>query len=51
MKNTDLKYKIGLALSGGGAKGFAHAGVLQALQERGVRPDVIAGTNVNLSLA
>jgi len=45
MKNKDLKYKIGLALSGGGAKGFAHAGVLQALEERGLRPDVIAGTS------
>jgi len=45
MKNTDLKYKIGLALSGGGAKGFAHAGVIQALEELGIRPDVIAGTS------
>jgi len=45
MKNTDLKYKIGLALSGGGAKGFAHAGVIQALEERGIHPDVIAGTS------
>lgn len=45
MKHVDLKYKIGLALSGGGAKGFAHAGVIQALEERGLRPDVIAGTS------
>ncbi|MDD4713318.1 MAG: patatin-like phospholipase family protein [Bacteroidales bacterium] len=45
MKNTDFKYKIGLALSGGGAKGFAHAGVIRALEERGIRPDVIAGTS------
>lgn len=41
----DLKYKVGLALSGGGAKGFAHAGVIQALEERGIYPDVIAGTS------
>lgn len=39
------KYKIGLVLSGGGAKGFAHAGVLQALEEAGIRPDIIAGTS------
>jgi NTE family protein len=45
MKNSDLKYRVGLALSGGGAKGFAHAGVIQALEERGIRPDVIAGTS------
>ncbi|MCE7700210.1 MAG: patatin-like phospholipase family protein [Methanobacterium paludis] len=45
MNNTDFRYKIGLVLSGGGAKGFAHAGVIQALEERGIRPDVIAGTS------
>ncbi|WP_200814380.1 patatin-like phospholipase family protein [Parabacteroides sp. Marseille-P3160] len=38
-------YKIGLALSGGGAKGFGHLGILQALNERGIFPDVIAGTS------
>ena len=42
---TNKKYKIGLVLSGGGAKGFAHAGVLQALEEAGIRPDIIAGTS------
>jgi NTE family protein len=40
-----MRYKIGLALSGGGAKGFAHAGVIQALEERGIHADVIAGTS------
>lgn len=40
-----LPYKVGLALSGGGAKGFAHAGVIKALEERGIRPDVISGTS------
>ena len=39
------KYKIGLALSGGGAKGFAHCGALQALEEFGLKPEVIAGTS------
>lgn len=39
------KYPLGLALSGGGAKGFAHLGVLQALEEKGLRPDIISGTS------
>lgn len=39
------KYKIGLVLSGGGARGFAHLGVLQALNEGGIYPDVISGTS------
>ena len=38
-------YRIGLVLSGGGARGFAHAGALQALEEMGVRPDAIAGVS------
>lgn len=37
--------KIGLALSGGGARGFAHIGVLKALEEMGVKVDRIAGTS------
>ena len=46
MKNSDThKYKLGLALSGGGAKGFAHIGVFQALEERGIKPDIISGTS------
>lgn len=36
---------IGLALSGGAAKGFAHLGVLQAMEESGYRPDCISGTS------
>lgn len=39
------KYRIGYALSGGGAKGFAHAGAIKALEEKNIRPDVIAGTS------
>lgn len=38
-------YRIGAALSGGGARGFAHIGVLQALDESGVRPDIVAGVS------
>ena len=40
-----MKYNIGLVLSGGGARGFAHLGVLQALNEAGIFPDVISGTS------
>jgi len=39
------KYKIGLVLSGGGARGFAHLGVIKALNEAGIYPDVISGTS------
>jgi len=38
--------KIGLALGSGGARGWCHIGVLQALDEIGVRPDVVAGTSM-----
>ncbi len=37
--------KIGLALSGGGARGFAQIGVLKVLAEHGIKFDVIAGTS------
>ena len=38
-------YRLGLALSGGGAKGLAYVGVFKFLEERGIRPDVIVGTS------
>jgi len=38
--------KIGLALGGGAARGWAHIGVLKALQKAGIKPDVIAGTSI-----
>lgn len=41
-----MKYKLGLALSGGGARGYAHLGALKAMNERGIFPDVISGTSV-----
>ena len=37
--------KIGLALSGGGARGAAHIGVLKVLEKQGIRVDCIAGTS------
>ncbi len=38
--------KIGLVLSGGGAKGLAHIGVIKVLEEAGIRPDYISGTSM-----
>jgi NTE family protein len=38
--------KIGLVLSGGGAKGFAHIGVLKVLEEAGLKIDYIGGTSM-----
>lgn len=43
--------KIGLALSGGGARGFAHVGVLKALDELGIRPSIIAGVSAGSVVA
>lgn len=39
------KVRRGLALSGGGAKGFAHIGVLLAFERFGIRPDIISGVS------
>lgn len=38
-------YKVGMALSGGGAKGIAHLGVLKVLEERGIEVDHISGVS------
>ncbi|MFC8682020.1 patatin-like phospholipase family protein [Microbacterium ureisolvens] len=37
--------RLGLTLSGGGAFGAAHVGVLQVLEERGIRPGIVTGTS------
>jgi NTE family protein len=39
------KYNIGLVLSGGGARGFAHLGLIQALNDSGIFPEIISGTS------
>lgn len=41
-----MERKIGLALGSGAARGWAHIGVLRALAEAGVVPDIICGTSV-----
>jgi len=41
----EKKYKIGLALSGGGIRGLCHAGVLQAMEELNIQPEIISGVS------
>lgn len=41
-----MKRKLGLALSAGGARGIAHIGFLQALDEEGIRPDYVSGSSM-----
>ena len=43
--------RVALVLGGGGLKGFAHIGVLRALEERGIAPDVYAGTSIGALIA
>ena len=42
---AEKKHKIGIALSGGGIKGLCHAGALKALEEYGIKPDIISGAS------
>ena len=48
---SDERNKIGLALSGGGAKGIAHAGVLKFLDEQQIQVDTLAGTSAGAIVA
>ncbi len=45
-ENTTAKPKIGLALSGGSAHGFAHIGVIKYLEELGIEVDYVTGTSM-----
>ena len=47
----DKKPKIGISLSGGGMRGMAHLAILQALEEYGLRPDVMSGTSAGAIVA
>ena len=47
----DRPPKIGLVLSGGGARGFAHIGVLRVLERFGIEVDALAGTSMGAILA
>jgi len=42
---VNKKYNLGLALSGGGARGFAHPGALKAIEDFGLSPEIISGTS------
>jgi NTE family protein len=46
MTSPPVKRRLGLALSGGATRGFAHIGVLQAFEENGIRPDYLSGTSI-----
>ena len=46
-----MQYELGMVLSGGGARGLVHVGVLQALAENGVEPQVLAGTSAGAIVA
>ena len=39
-------YKFGIALSGGGARGIVHIGVLEALHKYGIRPEIVSGASM-----
>nr|WP_315246293.1 patatin-like phospholipase family protein [uncultured Albidiferax sp.] len=43
--------RVGLALGGGAARGFAHVGVVQVLEEAGIRPDLVVGTSAGSLVA
>ena len=43
--------KFGLALGGGAARGFAHVGVIQVLEEAGIKPDLVVGTSAGSVVA
>ena len=43
--------RLGLALGGGAARGFAHVGVIQVLEEAGIRPVVVTGTSAGSLVA
>lgn len=45
------KYNIGIALSGGGVRGFAHIGALRAFEDVGIKPDIIAGVSAGSIVA
>lgn len=46
MQTKSKKYTFGIALSGGGARGIVHIGVLEALHKYGIRPEIISGASM-----
>ena len=43
---STVAQKVGLVMSGGGAKGAAHIGVIKALEENNIPIDYVAGTSI-----
>ena len=50
-KPTPRPLRIGLALGGGAARGFAHIGVIQVLEEAGIQPSLVVGTSAGSLVA
>jgi NTE family protein len=50
-RDGNVPERTALVLGGGGLKGFAHIGVLRALEERGIRPAIHAGTSIGALIA
>ena len=48
---SSKKPTIGLALGGGAARGFAHIGVIKALESQGIQPDLVVGTSAGSVIA
>ncbi|TAM04372.1 MAG: patatin [Paraburkholderia sp.] len=46
MMNRRRNRRIGLVLGGGAARGWAHIGAIRALEEAGIKPDVVCGTSI-----
>jgi len=44
--STPRSNRIGLALGGGSARGWAHIGVIRALRDAGIEPDIVCGTSI-----
>jgi NTE family protein len=51
VKAPPVPPKVGLALGGGAARGFAHIGVIQVLEEQGIKVDLVAGTSAGSLVA
>ena len=45
-KNDSTRLKVGVVLSGGGAKGYAHVGALKKIEEAGIKIDYVGGTSM-----
>jgi len=50
-QKEEMRPKIGIVLSGGGAKGIAHIAVLKELEKKGIRPDYVVGTSFGALVA